>query len=175
MGAQKPQREIRKIIETGLAPSVRGCRLALMMIGKKGKEMLTQEQKKAICEDYKDRSKTVNEIANKYGVSRGDVAHIAVEMGAEPRSTKKYGAKHKKQGERVRICPKCHKAIDVKGARFCCFCGSDIRSDKECLIERIENAIPNILHLPVNMRDEMQILFVDIVKELEGGHNDKRL
>ena len=31
---------------------------------------LTQEQKKALCEDYKDREKTVDEIAAKYRIAR---------------------------------------------------------------------------------------------------------
>jgi hypothetical protein len=43
--------------------------------------MLTQEQKMAICEEYKDRRNKVEDIAQKYGIERGKVTHIAVEMG----------------------------------------------------------------------------------------------
>jgi tRNA(Ile2) C34 agmatinyltransferase TiaS len=132
--------------------------------------MLTIEQKKAIYEDYKDRSKTVEEIAKKYGIGNTAVSHIAVgEMGAEPRMPKRYGMKVKRYSATARACPKCRKSIDVKGAKFCCFCGADIRTNKELLIERIENAMPDILHLPFNMRDGAQQLFVDIIKELKGG------
>lgn len=53
--------------------------------------MITLEQKKAICEEYKDRSNKVEDIAKRYGILRGNVAHIAVEMGAEPRCTKRFG------------------------------------------------------------------------------------
>jgi predicted amidophosphoribosyltransferase len=89
-------------------------------------------------------------------------------MGAEPRVAKRFG-KRKGKSESARICPKCRKTIEVKGARFCCYCGSDIRSSKELLIERIEGAMPNIIHLPINMRDDMQRLFIDVIKELKGG------
>lgn len=130
--------------------------------------MLTQEQKQAIYEDYKDRSKKVGDIAQKYRIMRGEVARIAVEMGAEPRKAKTFGVS-RKAGAAVRKCPKCHKVIEVKGARFCCFCGMDIRSNKERLIERIEGAMPVIAHLPANMRDDAQQLFIDIIKELKGG------
>lgn len=131
--------------------------------------MITQEQKNSIYEDYKDRSKTVREIAAKHGIAHINVTRIAVEMGAEPRLAKSYGKKKKAQRPTERVCPKCRKAIDVKGARFCPFCGSDIRSNKELLIERIENALPMISHLSVNMRDDAQKLFADIIKELKGG------
>lgn len=50
--------------------------------------MLTQEQKAALCEDYKDRRNRVEDIAKKYGIMRASVANIAVEMGAEPRCAK---------------------------------------------------------------------------------------
>lgn len=128
--------------------------------------MLTQEQKQAICEDYKDRSNKVSELAKKYGVCTATIARIAVEMEAEPRVAKLYG-KRKRYSPTARICPKCHKAIEVKGARFCCFCGADIRNNKERLIERIERAMPNIMHLPINMRDDMQQLFIDTINELK--------
>ena len=131
--------------------------------------MLTQEQKIAIYEDYKDRSKTVREIAAKHGIAHIHVTRIAVEMGAEPRLAKSYGVKRKTHSPTERVCPKCRKAIDVKGARYCPFCGTDIRSKKELLIERIENAMPLIMNLPTNMRDDAQKLFSDVIKELKGG------
>ena len=131
---------------------------------------LTQEQKKALCEDYKDRSKTVGEIAAKYGIARSCVAQIAVELGTEPRCAARYGQprERKDRVQTARRCPKCHKTIDVKGARFCYFCGTDIRTGRELLIDRVKRSMPFIHHLPANMRDDMQRLLLDIIKELEG-------
>lgn len=131
---------------------------------------LTHEQKMALCEDYKSREKTVKEIAAKYGIKHDCVARIAVEMGAAPRRKKMYGQPRarKDRVKTARVCPKCRKTIDVKGASFCCFCGTDIRSSKELLIERVKRSMPTIMHLPANMRDDMQRLLLDIIKELEG-------
>lgn len=132
--------------------------------------MLTQEQKKAICEDYKNPALTLAQIAEKHGIRRTSISNIAVEFGAEPRRAARYGQpkEKRKRVKTARVCPKCRKTIDVKGASFCCFCGQDIRTSKELLIERAKRAMPNVMHLPENMRDDMQRLLMDIIKELEG-------
>ena len=97
---------------------------------------------------------------------RKEVTRVAVEMGAEPRR-KSYG---KRRGNNAaRICPKCRKVIEVKGAKFCCFCGADIRTEKELLIERVDKAFRVIQFLPASARDEMQQLFVDITEALKKG------
>lgn len=134
-------------------------------IGKKGKTMLTQEQKQAIFAEYSNRENKVADIADKYGITRGEATRGAVEMGAEPRRTN-YGTRWTKK-KAARVCPKCRKTIDVKGAKFCCYCGSDIRSNKELLIERAEKAFRNVQLLPANARDEMQTLLLDIIAELK--------
>ena len=123
--------------------------------------MVTKEMKMAICEEYKDRNNRVTDIAKKYNIDRTSVIRYAVAMGAEQR-------RKRKPKTTARICPKCRKTIDIKGTKFCCYCGSDIRSNKEILIERVENAMTMISFLPVNMRDEAQHLFADVIKELEN-------
>lgn len=129
--------------------------------------MLTHEQKKAIYEEYLDKDNRVAEIAERYGVLRAQVARIAVEMGATPRNEKRFGQKYKTGGHNARICPKCRKTIETKGARFCCFCGSDIRSGKEIAAERLQKVMTYIIHLPVNMRDEAQQAIINAIKELK--------
>ena len=129
--------------------------------------MLTQDQKRAIFEEYKDRRNKVEDIAYKFGIARGEVTRVAVEMGAQPR-LKTYGKKHGTTGNDKRICPKCKRGIDIKGAKFCCFCGSDMRTNKERLIERIEFAFADIQFMPQSARDNMQQLFIAIINELKG-------
>ena len=124
---------------------------------------LTQEQRQAIFEAYKDRSKAVAKIAEEYGISRTSLVRLVFEMGAEPRREKACKKNKIKIGK---TCPKCHKTIDVKGALYCCFCGADIRSDKELLIDRINSAMRKTILCPEGIRDELQTLYVDIKKEL---------
>lgn len=127
--------------------------------------ILTEETKMAICEDYKDRANRVEDVAEKYGLARGEVARIAVEMGAEPRMSKRFGQKKPSTG---RTCHKCHKQIDVKGAKFCCFCGADIRTSKELAVEGLKKTLAFVLHLPINERDEAQQSILTAIKELES-------
>lgn len=120
----------------------------------------TQEERQAIFGAYRDGSDTLENIAKEYGTHRGSVVRIATEMGAELRRPRKNSITTGK------LCPKCHKHIDVKGAKFCCYCGADIRSDKELLIDRINSAMRKTILCPEGIRDELQTLYVDIKKEL---------
>lgn len=130
------------------------------------KRALTQETMIAICEAYKDRDNKTADIAKKYGISRGGVARIAVELGALPRS-KRYRQTLRKESS-GRICPKCKKHIDTKGARFCCFCGADIRTGKEIAAARLEKVLECVGYLPQGFRDEARDAILNAIKELDG-------
>ena len=127
--------------------------------------ILTEETKRAIFEDYNDHSKPTRDIAAKYGIDRVTVSRIAVEMGATPRRPNAYG---KRGGVKKTVCPNCHKTTDVKGARFCCFCGSDIRTEKEILCEKIDKVISYVRFLPENMRDEVRDVMLAAIKEIRN-------
>lgn len=121
---------------------------------------LTIDEKIALCEEYQNSQIPTKSIAEKYGISESAVSYIAIKMGATRRRPKRtsYIAK---------VCPKCKQTIMVEGAKFCYRCGADIRTNKELLIARIEASLPNILHMPQNMRDDMQRLLIDIIAELK--------
>jgi hypothetical protein len=122
----------------------------------------TQEERQAIFEAYNGRKKTLENIAKEFGTNRGSVVRIATQMGAVLRRPRK----NQNEVKNGKTCPKCHKTIDIKGALYCCFCGADIRSEKELLIDRINGAMRKTLLCPEAIRDEMQRLFVDIKTEL---------
>lgn len=125
-----------------------------------GVSKFTQEERQAIFEAYKDRNKTLENIAKEFEINRGAVVRIAVAMGAELRRPRKNSIATGK------LCPKCHKHIDIKGTLYCCFCGADIRSEKELLIDRINSVMRKTVLCPEAIRDELQRLFVDIKTEL---------
>lgn len=150
----------------GVAPSAVGLPPRADEIGKKGKGNMTQETKIAIFEEYQNRANKVGDIADKYGILRADVARIAVEQGATPRRPNKYG--HKLNGQHIITCPNCRKRIDVKGARYCCFCGGDIRSPQDILTEKIEKVITYVSYLPANVRDETRDTLLAAIKEIRG-------
>ena len=131
---------------------------------------MTEEIKRALLKDYENKSITVGEIAEKYGVGRAAVARIAVEQGGQPRCAKKYGKRH---GVKNKVCPKCKKLIEVQDARFCYYCGSDIRSNRDILIEKNERLLQEITQLPVNIRDEFRNVLLANIKELKETQTTK--
>ena len=103
-------------------------------------------------------------LTKKYNLRRGESARIAVALGAKPR-TKKFG---QKQGDKKnKTCPNCKKTIEVKGARFCCYCGTDIRSSKDILIEKNKHLLNLIVDLPINNRDLFRDVLLANIEELE--------
>jgi hypothetical protein len=130
--------------------------------------MLTQEQKAELLKDYNDPANKLIDLAEKYRLQKGVITRIAVEQGAEPRRPQAYGKKLKSKYVAT-VCPKCRKRIDVKGARFCCFCGADVRSPKEKVCEQLEQAMTLIQFLPDNRRDEMRDALLAAIRELRGG------
>ena len=126
---------------------------------------LTEETKLQIRSEYENTEITVAEIASRYNIARSMVANIAVELGAQPRHEKAFGKRH---GEKRRVCPKCRKTVDVKGARFCCYCGADIRNNIDILIERNQNLIKSLTQLPINERDEFRDVLIENIKVLQG-------
>ena len=129
-------------------------------------DKLTEETKREISRLYANKENTVIEIANKYNINKSEVAQIAIEMGGQPRRSKAFGKR--KNGGKVKICPKCKKATDVKGARFCCYCGADIRSNIDILIERNEQLIKTLSQFPVNEREEIRDVILANIKALQG-------
>lgn len=119
------------------------------------------ERNQAIYEAYVSGEK-VGDIAERFGMQATNVSAIAKRMGAEPRN--KTAPRTKR-----RVCPKCHKKVDVAEARFCYHCGTDIRSATEHLIARIENVMNVISFLPESARDEMRGVLCDVIKELKKG------
>lgn len=129
-------------------------------------KQLTLEQKAELLQDYNNREIGVRELEAKYNLNRTDLCHLAVELGATPRRPSVYGTTRKK-GTQTVACPKCKKRIEVKGARFCPYCGSDVRSEKDKLCERLENAIQYVNLLPTGSADEVRDTILDTIKELK--------
>lgn len=129
---------------------------------------MTQEQKTELLRDYNDRKNKLRDLEQKYGVSRAEVTRIAVELGATPRRPNMYGKAQPRKGGQTTTCLQCKKRVDVKGARFCPFCGGDIRSPKDKLRERLEKIVQHVELLPFNIRDEVRDTILDTIKELKG-------
>lgn len=95
-----------------------------------------------VCDMY-DRGCTYKEIFDATGLNNPAITKIAKEAGCKARIVR---------GESPRVCNNRGEAIKPT-FRFCPHCGKDVRSDKDILIEQI-NDIFGMLHcLPEGSRD----------------------
>lgn len=120
---------------------------------------MNKERKQAIYEAYINGDK-IKDIAKRFGVTNSYISQVAKKMGAPARQgMPPRGGK--------KTCPKCHRKIEVKDAKFCCFCGADIRSAKDILIERVRKASELISFLPAHAQDELRDVICDVIAELK--------
>ena len=124
------------------------------------RKMFTQEQINEILRMYKEGT-SLTEIATLFGTTNSHISYIANSNGLRRQTAHKFS---KQGGEKN--CPKCHKKIDIKGARFCPFCGTDIRSTKEIAIEKLVSIRKMVMLLPENCRAEFEEATNMAIKEL---------
>lgn len=130
---------------------------------------LTSQQRKEILELYNDSSVGVKAIAEAYSIDPSTVCRIAKQEGASLRNSK-IGESRERKPKRttptVKTCGTCKKKVELPGAKFCPYCGTDIRSPKEMLIQHIVAFASKVRHLPENCRDGLQNLLIDVKNEL---------
>ena len=96
---------------------------------------ITGEQIKRIYELYDGGMTVYLHIAKEVGISDATVGKIIKERKAST----------------AKICTKCLHESGT-GARFCFWCGNDIRSKEELLLLKVEKLRGMIVHLPENVR-----------------------
>lgn len=119
---------------------------------------MTQETKAEIAKMYSDKSNKTQDIAKLYGISRSQLSSIAKEFGIPPR--------RKPNNSRIKRCPQCHSGVSVTGALFCPFCGSDIRTEDEKLIDRVVWLLSIIYKVGIKDQDKAKCVLSDVLKKL---------
>lgn len=122
---------------------------------------VTKQEIKEICELY-DIGEKVEVIARRYNISPTRVSSIAQNNGCVPRKPRKNSV-----SSVARKCPNCRKIVDVKGAKFCPFCASDIRSSRDIAVEKLYAIRKMVMLLPENCRNEFEEATNMAIKELE--------
>ena len=124
------------------------------------RKMFTQEQINEILRMYKEGT-SLTEIATLFDTTNSHISYIANSNGLRRQAAHKFS----KTGG-VKKCPKCHKEIDIKGARFCPFCATDIRSSAEIAVEKLYAIRKMVMLLPENCRNEFEEATNMAIKEL---------
>lgn len=99
---------------------------------------------------YKDMNNNVEDIIKEYGICAHRLLEIIEKHGVQRRRS---FASRKPRGDGKR-CPVCRKKIDAD-SRFCKYCGTDARSEKDILIDRIDKARSAVMLMPQTSRDEL--------------------
>lgn len=121
------------------------------------KREFSEELKKTIDADYSDTNNKVTDIMEAYSLSSYTLKRILAEQGVELRQPQK-GVRYNK----TKKCPKCRRKVELKGAKFCPYCGADIRSEKELLFEKVNKLFGMLMLLPASSRDEAQAIIREV-------------
>ena len=121
------------------------------------KKVYTHEEELAICEACRDKNNTVLDIIDKFGLSdHKHLRKILNKYDVPPRNAYAPRKRHTSLQPVQRKCPKCGKAIEQSGARFCWYCGADVRAPKMAAIEGLERCVlVNLELVTPAVRDEM--------------------
>lgn len=97
---------------------------------------LTEAQRQEIVKLYVD-GMPLKVIAEAYDIDKSYACQLGSRMGY-----RRSGKQTKEQAESKTVgygkkCPHC-KAKNPQMAKFCMFCGADVRDEKQILIERVE-------------------------------------
>lgn len=122
---------------------------------------MTQETKAEIAKMYSDKNNKIRDIVKQYGVSSNRVSAIAKEFGIPPR--------REPTNSKIKQCPQCHLGVSVTGALFCPYCGSDIRTEDEKLIDRVVWLLSIIHKVGINDQDKAKCVLSDVLKKLRKG------
>lgn len=107
------------------------------------KTIYTQEQVDKVCELYESGTK-VSEIASIAGVEQSSVTKIAKRCGLSLRLPRNV--------QKLVKCAYCGEKL-TKGFRFCPYCGKDVRTRQDVLIEKLKDLLDVISLLPANCKD----------------------
>lgn len=118
---------------------------------------LKKEIREEIARMYEAGS-AYTEIQETIGCSTNAIIKVVEDFKLKPR---RPGRKREKSEEPTKktnvekICPKCRKPIEVHGARFCPWCGADVRSERQIVAEELERVLGVVcdVNVPADSKD----------------------
>lgn len=122
----------------------------------------TATEVKEIAKEYADRNAKVIDIRKKWGINSRDLKKILTQLDVPMRCP---NACHPKgSNQKAKTCPKCRKKIQINGAKFCPFCGEDIRSEKDIILERGQGLYAMCRLLPTAEADKAHELITALLE-----------
>lgn len=107
--------------------------------------------------DYEYSKMTRNEICEKYGISGTTLSNYVRAFGFAQRQNRiAYVPKQ----ERTNVCDRCKRTVSVPGARFCPYCGSDIRTEAM----KVQDSLSSLLSITNLIPDSTRDTFVKTIR-----------
>ena len=135
---------------------------------------VNEETIRLIQSDYEHSDITREEICEKYGISCSTLSNYVKAFGFEPRQRRLvYPNKQEKNHTQTVLCTRCKKSVSVQGARFCPFCGEDIRSESMKVQDRLSSLVELTSLIPENARDTFVKTIRDAIRLLGDSTEDE--
>ena len=135
---------------------------------------VNEETIRLIQSDYEHSDLTRKEICDKYGISFSTLTNYVNAFGFEPRQRRiVYSTKPDKSKIQTVLCTRCKKSVSVPGARFCPFCGEDIRSESMKVQDRLSSLVELTSLIPENARDTFVKTIRDAIRLLGDSTEDE--
>ena len=120
--------------------------------------------------DYEHSKMTRSEICEKYGISNATLTNYARAFGFEPRRNRIAYVPYVK---REAVCDRCKRTVSVPGARFCPYCGSDIRTEAMKVQDSLSSLLTITNLIPDSTRDTYVKTIRDAIRLLGDSTEDE--
>ena len=120
--------------------------------------------------DYEHSNMTRNEICEKYGISSTTLTNYVRAFGFAPRQSR---IAYVPNQERTNVCDRCKRTVSVPGARFCPYCGSDIRTEAMKVQDSLSSLLSITNLIPESYRDTYVKTIRDAIRLLGDSTEDE--
>ena len=120
--------------------------------------------------DYEHSKMTRSEICEKYGISKSTLSNYVRAFGFAPRQNRIAYVPYVK---REAVCDRCRRTVSVPGARFCPYCGEDIRTESMKVQDRLSSLLSITNTIPESYRDTYVKTIRDAIRLLGDSTEDE--
>ena len=131
------------------------------------KIVFTEEITKEILSKYQNHEISVGDICAEYGISSSVLARIIRENNVPFR--RENLCKPRKRSTK-KVCHWCKQTVELAGAKYCPYCGRNIQTEGEIIIDKLTGLFPYGEHLPVNVREEYRITLNEAIEHIRKEH-----
>lgn len=131
---------------------------------------VNEETIRLIQSDYEHSDITREEICEKYGISSSTLSNYVKAFGFEPRQNRIAYVPYVK---REAVFDRCKRTVSVPGARFCPYCGSDIRTEAMKVQDSLSSLLSITNLIPDSTRDTYVKTIRDAIRLLGDSTEDE--